>query len=155
MRLNYARPLLILGAIGVLVLASCGGSEAKGIAPPSDAALADIAAAGYISSSVAREHMGEDGTVKGTVQDYNYNKTGKVYTLIFDEPVGTRSGNLEILEIPATFKVVISGDDGENFPANFTAGYLGHTVCATGMIVDYQGDPAIEAHDPSQLEIDC
>lgn len=46
MRLTYALPLLILGAIGVLVLASCGGAEAKGIAPPSDAALADIAAAG-------------------------------------------------------------------------------------------------------------
>jgi hypothetical protein len=147
--------LLVLGAIGAPVLTSCGGSEAHGIAPASDAALGADAAASYISSPVAGEHMGEDGIVKGTVQDYNYNKTGKVYTLIFDAPVGTRSKNLEILEIPTTFKVAIAGDDAENFPSNFAAGCLKHTVCASGTIVDYKGDPAIEAHDPSQLKIDC
>lgn len=81
---------MVLGAIGAPVLTSCGGSEAHGIAPASDAALGADAAASYISSPVAGEHMGEDGIVKGTVQDYNYNKTGKVYTLIFDAPVGTR-----------------------------------------------------------------
>ena len=65
-------------------------------------------------------------------------------------------GDFRGLEIPESFKVVVWKDDQKNFPPKFfAAAYEGHTVCATGMIVDYNGDPAIEARDPSQLEIDC
>ena len=69
--------------------------------------------------------------------------------------VAGRHGRDRDLEVPSSFKVVIWKDYHKNFPANFAGAYAGHTVCATGTIVDYNGDPAIEAHDPSQLEIDC
>lgn len=154
MRWSYVFPLLGFGAIGVLAFTACGGP--KGIAPASEAELAADTAAGYMSSSKAGEHMGEDGTVRGSVEDYQYfgQKTGRPYILLFDKPGRFKTGPLD-LETPKSFKVVIWKDDQKNFPENFAAGYSGHTVCVTGMIVDYLGDPAIEVHDPSQLKIDC
>ncbi len=192
MRLSYVCSLLVFGAIGVLALSACGGSEAQGIAPASKAeSAADVVrpsqapaptetpaptatslpaptatpisapvAVDYISSSTAREHMGEVGTVRGSVVDYNYRQSAKdrPYILIFDNtgiisqlPFHLRGD----LETPITFQVVIRKDYHKNFPPNFAGEYEGHTVCATGTIVDYKGAPAIEAHDPSQLEIDC
>ena len=160
MRLSYVFSLLAFGAIGMLALSACGGSETQGIAPASEAELAVDVAAGYIPSAKAGEHMGEVGTVRGSVVDYNYRQSakGRPYTLIFDNPGIVSQLPFHLrgdLEAPITFQVVIWKDYHKNFPPNFTGGYEGHTVCATGMIVDYQGDPAIEAHDPSQLEIDC
>ena len=113
-----------------------------------------------ILSSEAGEHMGEEATVRGSVVNYNYNRgaKGRPYILIFDKPVTRRAigeGAFRGLEVPESFKVVIFQDDQKNFPGNFAGAYPGHTVCATGMIVDYKGDPAIVAHDPSQLKIDC
>ena len=150
---------MVLGVIGILALAPSGGSKPKAVASASEAELSADAAAGYISSSKAGEHIGEDGTVKGSVTDYSY-KTGakgKPYIFIFDNIVaradvrGAKIG----LEIPQSLKVIIWKDDPRNFPPNFAACYEGHTVCATGTIMDYNGDPVIEAHDPSQLKIDC
>ena len=149
---------MFFGAIGVLALTACGGSGPQGIAPASKAELAEDVAAGYISSSKAGEHMGEVGTVRGSVKDYNYisGAKGRPYILIFDKPAIVKSrAAFGDLEVPASFKVVIWKDDRKNFPPNFAAEYAGHTACATGMIVDYNGDPAIVAHDPSQLKIDC
>ena len=160
MRMGYLFSLLVLGAIGALAVTGCGGSggnEDQGAA----SAAADASAAealGFIPSSKAGEHMGEEGTVKGNVKAYNYisGATGRPYILIFDKPgIVERGSGVSDLTVPSSFKVVIWKDDHKNFPSNFAAGYEGHTVCATGMIVDYLGDPAIEAHDPSQLEIDC
>ncbi len=151
--------MLACGFIGALVLTACGGAEPKAVVSDNAAELAADAAAGYISASKAVEHMGEVATVKGSVTDYRYNTgaKGKPYIFVFDEIVaradvrGTKMG----LDIPPSFKVVIWKDDQKNFPPNFAAGYEGQSVCATGTIMDYNGDPAIEAHDPSQLKIDC
>ena len=156
MRPNYAFSMLIFGAIGVLALTACRGSGPVGIQPASEAELAADAAAGYISSSMAGEHMGEDGTVRGSVKGYQYfgQKKDRPYILLFDKPGRFISGGND-LETPKSFKVVIWKDDHKNFPSNFADGYTGHTVCVAGMIVDYLGDPAIEAHDPSQIKIDC
>ena len=154
---SYLFPLLILGAIGALAAAGCGGNAGQGSAP-ADAAASATEALGYIPSSKAGEHMGEEGTVRGNVKAYNYisGATGRPYILIFDKPgIVERGSGVSDLTVPSSFKVVIWKDDRGNFPPNFAAGYAGHTVCATGMIVDYNGDPAIEAQDPSQLEIDC
>ncbi len=155
--MNHVFSFLVLGTIGLLALAACGGS-AQGIAPASEGELAADAAASYISSSTAGEHIGEEGTVRGNVQEYLYKQSekGKPYLLIFDKPVPKKGfGNSGRLAEPGTFKVVIWKDKRKNFPENFAAAYSGHTVCATRMIVDYNGDPAIEARDPSQLKIDC
>ena len=160
MRMNYTFTSLILGAIGALALAGCGGSSTN-VAQDTEtqgAALAAAEALGYIPSSKAGEHMGEEGTVRGSVKDYNYisGAKGRPYILIFDKPgIVKRRAAFGDLEVPESFKVVIWKDYHKNFPANFAGAYAGHTVCATGLIVDYNGDPAIEAHDPSQLKIDC
>ena len=156
----YVFSLLILGAIGALALAGCGGSSTN-VAQDTEtqgAALAAAEALGYIPSSKAGEHMGEEGTVRGSVKDYNYisGAKGRPYILIFDKPgIVKRRAAFGDLEVPESFKVVIWKDYHKNFPANFAGAYVEHTVCATGLIVDYNGDPAIEAHDPSQLKIDC
>ena len=171
MRLRYLYPLLVLGAIGTLALTACGGSggnvaqkaDAKSSAQAAEAAAsaADASAAeaaGYIPSSKAGDHMGEEGTVQGSVKAYNYisGAKGRPYILIFDKPnIIERGSGVSDLEVPSSFKVVVWKDYHKNFPANFAGGYAGHTVCVTGTIVDYNGDPAIEAQDPSQLEIDC
>ena len=160
MRMYYVFSLLILGAIGALALAGCGGSSTN-VAQDTEtqgAALAAAEALGYIPSSKAGEHMGEEGTVRGSVKDYNYisGAKGRPYILIFDKPgIVKRRAAFGDLEVPESFKVVIWKDYHKNFPANFAGAYVGHTVCATGLIVDYNGDPASEAHDPSQLKIDC
>ncbi len=160
MGLSYVFSSLILGAIGALALAGCGGSSTN-LAQDTEtqgAALAAAEALGYIPSSKAGEHMGEEGTVRGSVKDYNYisGAKGRPYILIFDKPgIVKRRAAFGNLEVPESFKVVIWKDYHKNFPANFAGAYAGHTVCATGLIVDYNGDPAIEAHDPSQLKIDC
>ncbi len=168
MRLRYLHPLLVLGAVGILGLTACGGSggnvaqeadaksSAEAAASAADAVSAE--AAGYIPSSKAGDHMGEEGTVQGSVKAYNYisGAKGRPYILIFDKPnIIERGSGVSDLEVPSSFKVVIWKDYHTNFPANFAGGYAGHTVCVTGTIVDYNGDPAIEAQDPSQLEIDC
>ena len=160
MGLSYVFSSLILGAIGALALAGCGGSSTN-VAQDTEtqgAALAAAEALGYIPSSKAGEHMGEEGTVRGSVKAYNYisGAKGRPYILIFDKPgIVKRRAAFGDLEVPESFKVVIWKDYHKNFPANFAGAYAGHTVCATGLIVDYNGDPAIEAHDPSQLKIDC
>ena len=160
MRVSYLFSLLVLGAIGALAVAGCGGSGGN-VGQGTDAAAADASATealGYILSSKAGEHIGEDGTVRGSVKAYNYisGATGRPYILIFDKPgIVERGSSVSDLTVPSSFKVVIWKQYHKNFPSNFAAGYEGHTVCATGTIVDYLGDPAIEAQDPSQLEIDC
>ncbi len=171
MRVRYLLSLLVLGAIGTLALSGCGGSggnvaqeadaktsaqDAEAAASAADASAAE--AAGYIPSSKAGDHMGEEATVQGSVKAYNYisGAKGRPYILIFDKPnIIERGSGVSDLEVPSSFKVVIWKDYHTNFPANFAGGYAGHTVCVTGTIVEYNGDPAIEAQDPSQLEIDC
>ena len=159
MRLRYLFALLILGAIGALAVIGCGGSGGNEDQAAGQAAAASATEAlGYISSSKAGEHMGEEGTVRGSVKAYNYisGATGRPYILIFDKPgIVERGSSVSDLTVPSSFKVVIWKQYHKNFPSNFAAGYEGHTVCATGTIVDYLGDPAIEAQGPSQLEIDC
>ena len=164
MRVNYLFPLLVLGVIGAMAFTECGEdapqlTEGQRAAA---AAWAELAAAsealGYIPSSKAAEHMGEEVTVRGNITDYQYNsdERGKPYTLLFNNPGVAESGSpISDLETSKAFKVVILKESRENFPPNFAAGYAGNMVCATGMIMEYNGSPAIEAQNPSQLKIGC
>ena len=161
MRVKLLFPLLVLGIIGTLAVTGCGPSSGNVIqdtAAQDAASAAESEAMGHIPSSKAAEHMGEEGTVRGSVKAYNYisGATGRPYILIFDKPgIVERGSSISDMETPETFKVVIWKDDRKNFPPNFAVGYTGKTVCATGLIEDYDGSPAIIARDPSQLEIDC
>jgi len=155
MRLKWFCTASLLVLISPLAVIACGGSSGS---VGSDADVAASEALGYIPSSKAAEHMGEEGTVRGSVKAYNYisGAKGRPYILIFDKPgIVKRRAAFGDLEVPSSFKVVIWKDNHKNFPPNFADAYAGHIVCATGMIVDYLGDPAIEVQDPSQLEIDC
>ncbi len=160
MRASYWFPLLILGLIGTLSVIACGGASGS-VAQEAEAQAADVIATeamGFIPSPKAGEHVGEEGTVRGSVKDYQYvsGKTGRPYILLFDVPgIVERGSSISDMETPQTFTVVVWKDFHKNFPSNFAAGYTGKTVCVTGMIGDYDGSPAIEVQDPSQLEIDC
>ncbi len=161
MRVRHLLPLLVLGTIGAMAFTGCGGAGGNVVQDTeaqSAASAAATEAMGYIPSFKAAEHMGEEGTVRGSVKDYQFISGGKgrPYILLFDKPgVVERGSSISDMETPESFKVVIWKDDRKNFPSNFAAGYTGKTVCATGVIEDYDGSPAIVARDPSQLEIDC
>ncbi len=160
MRVKLLFPLLVFGIIGTLAVTGCGPSSGNVQDTAAQDADTDAAteAMGYIPSSKAGGHMGEEGTVRGNVKDYQYISGGKgrPYILLFDKPgVVERGSSISDMETPETFKVVIWKDDRKNFPPNFAVGYTGKIVCATGLIEDYDGSPAIVARDPSQLEIDC
>ena len=166
MRLRNLIPLLLLSTFGALSFTGCGGSggdvtqgtEAQVAEPGIAADAAAAEALGYIPSSKAGEHMGEDVTVRGSVKDYQYvsGRKGRPYILLFDKPgIVERGSSVSDMKTPESFKVVVWKQDHKNFPANFAGGYAGHTVCVTGTVVEYDGKPAIEAHDPRQLEIDC
>ena len=164
MSVNGLFTLLVFGMIGAMAFTACGENapqltEEQRVA---EAAWAEVAAVsealGYIASSKASEHLGDEGTVRGTITDYQYTSdvTGKPYTLLFGNPAFAESGSsIPDLRKSESFKVVIWKDARENFPSNFAASYVGIMVCATGVIVDYDGSPAIEAQEPSQLEIGC
>ena len=118
-----------------------------------DAAISE--AQGYIASS---KHLGDEGTVRGTITDCPYDRdmTGKPYTLLFNKPdVAESEPPKSELKASEAFKLVIWEDAREKFPAQFAAEYTGNMVCATGMIIDFEGSPAIAINEPNQVEIGC
>ena len=164
MRANIVFPLLFLGLTGVLALTGCGASGQSPASEKESQAAAGSASAsealGFIPSSKAGEHMGEEVTVRGSVKDYQWisGKTGKPTLLLFDTPaLIERGSSISEQEIPTTFTVVVWKKDTKNFPGTTNLGptYNGKVVCVTGLIEDYEGSPAIIATDPSQLEVGC
>jgi len=164
MRAKRLFSLLIFGIISAMAITACGedAPQLTESQRAAEAAWAEVAAfseaLGYIASSKASKHIGDEGTVRGTITDYQYNSDvdGKPYTLLFKKPDFAESGSpVSELKASEAFKLVILEDAREKFPANFAAGYTGNTVCATGMIVEFQGSPAIALQEPNQVEIGC
>ena len=154
MRLRNLIPLLLLSTFGALTFTGCGGSGGD----VTQGTEAQVAEPGIAADAAAAEALGEDVTVRGSVKDYQYvsGRKGRPYILLFDKPgIVERGSSVSDMKTPESFKVVVWKQDHKNFPANFAGGYAGHTVCVTGTVVEYDGKPAIEAHDPSQLEMDC
>jgi len=161
MRVNVAFSGVLAAMILMAVLAGCGGSSQGQGAQTQEAAAAEAAAAaaaGYVLSTDAGKHMGEEVTVKGTIKDYSFlwGRKGKPVILIFDVPgIVKRGSGISDLETPASFKVVVWKDNASNFPPNFANTYVGKTVCVTGTIESYDEDASISASDPSQFKFDC
>ena len=164
MRAKGLFSLLVFGIISAMAISACG-EEAPQLTESqraAEAAWAEAAAVsealGYLASSKSSEHLGDEGTVRGTITDYQYNSDadGKPYTLLFNNP-GFAESEPPISELKASeaFKLVILEDDRENFPAPFAAGYTRNMVGATGIIIDYEGSPAIALQEPDQVEIGC
>ena len=160
MRVNVSLPIVLVAIVLMAVLAACGGSAGQEALTQEQAAAeaAAAAAAGYVLSTDAGKHMGEEVTVKGTIKDYSFlwGRAGRPVILIFDVPgIVVRGSGISDLETPSSFKVVVWKDDAENFPPNFANGYVGKTVCVTGLIEAYDDDASISAKDPSQFKFGC
>ncbi len=156
MRLKFALPGVLMALILVAALTGCGTSNE---AQAGEVAAADAAAAaGYVLSTDAGKHMGEEVTVTGTVKDYSFlwGRAGKPVILLFDVPgIVNRGSGISDLETPASFKAIIWKENAGNFPANFANGYVGKTLCVTGLVEDYRDDASISVVDPSQIKVDC
>ena len=181
MRAGIVFPLLVLGLIGMLTLAvGCGGSGAAGSGAsdgggsggdavaadqdPGDMA-AETEAMGFIPSSKAGEYMGQEATVRGVIEDYQWisGRSGRPHLLLFDTPAIVKRGStISEQEIPDTFTVVVWREDAlkpeNNFPStsNFGPNYLQKVVCVTGTIEkDWDDRPSITARSGDQLKVDC
>ena len=180
-------PLLVLGLIGMLTLAvGCGTSSPSGGSEPAggssngggagdttsasadqdaDAMVKDTEAMGFIPSSKAGEHLGQEVTVRGVVKDYQWisGRTGRPHLLLFDTPAIVKRGStISEQEIPDTFTVVVWREDAlkpeNNFPStsNFGPNYLQKVVCVTGTVEkDWDDRPSITARSGDQLKADC
>jgi hypothetical protein len=96
-----------------------------------------------ITASEAKDHIGERATVCGRVASTRYAYRTKSQPTFL---------NLDAAYPNQIFTIVIWGSDRAKFgePEN---NYRDKSMCATGMIKSYRGTPEIEAHDPSDIEI--
>ena len=103
--------------------------------------LTSAALVSTISPSEATRHVGENGTVCGTVVDvHTAPRTNGSPTFV----------NLDKTYPNQVFTILIWGSDLSKFsPAPST--WNGKTACATGRIELYRGKPEIVAHDASQI----
>ena len=101
------------------------------------------AQAGHLTSSQAKNHIGERATVCGNVVSAHYaaRTKGNPTFLNLDEPYPKQ-----------IFTILIWGSDRPKFgdPENT---YANKKVCVTGVIKDYRGVPEVVAEQPSQIEI--
>ena len=97
----------------------------------------------------AGDHLGETGTVRGHVKDYQYHdgKKGKPTKLLFDQA--------GVMETPDTFTVVVMRKDKPNFPLHYGRVYRGKYLCVTGTIEDYDGRPSMIISDSADIVTDC
>ena len=184
MRAGIVFPLLVLGLIGMLTLAAgCGtsspsggpaggssngggaGEAAAAAEQDPDSMAKETEAMGFIPSSKAGEHIGQEVTVRGVIEDYQWisGRSGRPHLLLFDTPAIVKRGStISEQEIPDTFTVVVWREDAlkpeNNFPStsNFGPNYLQKVVCVTGTIEkDWDDRPSITARSGDQLEVGC
>ncbi len=157
-------------ALGIIALTGCGasspsgGSTDGGAAGPADPAamVSQTEQMGFIPSSKAGQHVGEEATVRGLVKDYQWisGRPKRPHLLLFDTgALIERGSSISEQEIPDTFTVVIWKEDAlANFPSstNFGPVYLDKVVCVTGTIeIDFGDRPSIRATHADQLKADC
>ena len=159
--------IIALLALGIIALTGCGASSPSG--GSTDGGAADPAAMvlqteqmGFIPSSKAGQHVGEEATVRGLVKDYQWisGRPKRPHLLLFDTgALIERGSSISEQEIPDTFTVVIWKEDAlANFPSstNFGPVYLDKVVCVTGTIeIDFGDRPSIRATHADQLKADC
>jgi micrococcal nuclease len=98
-------------------------------------------AGGSISARDAKDHVGENATVCGTVASAKWasGSRGSPTFLNLDEPYPNQ-----------IFTVVIWGSDRSKFGQPEKT-YEGKRICVTGLIKSYRGQPEIAASNPSQI----
>lgn len=102
-----------------------------------------LLAASSISTSEAKNHIGENATVCGQVASTHYAPSthGQPTFINLDQPYPNQ-----------IFTIVIWGTDRAKFGAP-EAMYRGKRVCVTGEIKLYRGTPETIASDPSQISV--
>jgi DNA/RNA endonuclease YhcR with UshA esterase domain len=105
--------------------------------------LYSVLARASISATEAKNHVGEDTTVCGTVASAHYAATsrGKPTFINLDAPYPNQ-----------IFTILIWGTDRTKF-GHPEQTYSGKRVCVTGTITLYRGIPETEASEPSQIEV--
>ncbi len=95
------------------------------------------------TTTEAKNHIGDRGTVCGKVVSTHYAKStkGEPTFLNLDEPYPKQ-----------VFTILIWGSDREKF-SKPELEYKGLTVCVTGKITSYRGTPEIVATERDQIEI--
>jgi hypothetical protein len=96
-----------------------------------------------ITASEAKDHVGERATVCGQAASTRYadRTKGQPAFLNLDAPYPNQ-----------IFTIVIWGSDRAKFGEPETK-YRDKRVCATGSIKSYHGIPEIEAHDPTDIDV--
>jgi hypothetical protein len=97
-----------------------------------------------IAPSDAKQHIGEDAIVCGTVANINVSTAKRGMTTNL---------NLDVRYPKPSFTVVIIGDSRYKF-GDVEEAYLGKRICASGKIAKYKSIPEIEAKTPSQIVIE-
>ena len=161
MRMTSFFPVLLLSSALLVAVIACGSSSSD--AKQSDtqataAATAEAIAAesGYVTSATARDHVGEEVTVRGQVKDYQLitGRSGRPILLLFDVGAGVQAGSLVSMQLtPNTFATLIWRVDKKNFPVNLGTFYSGKTLCVTGTIEIWDDKPIINATDESQIKV--
>jgi DNA/RNA endonuclease YhcR with UshA esterase domain len=95
-----------------------------------------------LTTSEAKEHIGETATVCGTVVSARYAASTKGQPTFL---------NLDRAYPGQVFTVLIWGSDRAKFVAPETD-YRGKRICATGKITEYRGVPEIIASEPRQIQ---
>jgi hypothetical protein len=101
------------------------------------------AQSGHLTTSEARNHIGQKGTICGSVASTHYaaRSDGNPTFLNLDEPYPRQ-----------IFTIMIWGSDRPKF-GDPEAKYGNKKVCVTGLIKDYKGAPEVVAEQPSQIEV--
>ena len=102
-----------------------------------------VAQTHHLTSAEAKDHIGEQATVCGTVAGTHYagRTKGSPTFLNLDRPYPNQ-----------VFTILIWGTDRSKFGAPETT-YANKKVCVTGVIKDYKGRPEVIAEEPNQIEI--
>lgn len=103
--------------------------------------LVNFAVSADLNTAEAAKHVGESGTVCGTVVDvHTASRSNGSPTFI----------NLDKSYPNQVFTILIWGSDMSKFSPARSA-WNGKTACATGKIELYRGKPEIVAHDAGQV----
>jgi DNA/RNA endonuclease YhcR with UshA esterase domain len=110
--------------------------------------LAGVAAAAQAPSTLtaaqAQQHLGERATVCGKVATANFASGARGQPTFL---------NLDAPYPKAIFTVVIWRDMRSRLGGSPEVSYKGQTICVSGQITSYRGDPQIVISDPKQISI--
>ena len=162
MRLNLSAPVLIGVMALIVTIAACGASSSPSEENPQSEAASEVSAIcgpQYVTPAEAGQHMGEEVTVCGFIEDYHFRHAGDDPTILMFKNLGTATYTREAKLSFAIFILRKKTD----FSANLGSIYTNKTVCITGVVETLpdgfgrfsEDTPVISATSSSQIDVDC